>query len=427
MFYRKMKKIGYIHLVMLFSVMLFSQTLNAQNNTNSPYSRYGYGDLSNAVSSNSRAMGGISVGLRDKAQINIANPASYTAMDSLTFLFDGGVTLQNANFSDGTYKMNAKNTSINYFAMQFRFNKMSAMSIGLKPYSNVGYNLSQVYTDDTVEDNYSSLQFQGDGGLHEVYGGIGLKLFKKLSIGANFSYIWGDINHYIQQAFPGNSSAMTFDRTDNVDVRSFKYDFGAQFEHRINSKNTVVLGATFSPKQKLNNDMSVIEELGNATAGYTVTATKYDATYEIPMSIGLGFTYMYDQRLLAGADVTYQKWKDVKFGSEGNMFCDAAKAAVGLQYLPNPYGSSYFSNVKYRLGAYYSLPYYKMGTKRATREFGVSGGFGLPVPRTGSVINLSAQYIRVNGVEASFLDQNILQVTIGLTFNERWFFKRRVN
>lgn len=58
----------------------------AQNNTNSPYTRYGYGHLADQGSSNSKAMGGVAYGLRDGTQVNFANPASYTAVDSLTFI-----------------------------------------------------------------------------------------------------------------------------------------------------------------------------------------------------------------------------------------------------------------------------------------------------------------------------------------------------
>ena len=65
-------------------------------------------------------MGGIAYGLRNGYQINASNPASYTAIDSLTFLFDAGMTLQNANFKDGNVKTNAKNSSFDYLAMQFR-------------------------------------------------------------------------------------------------------------------------------------------------------------------------------------------------------------------------------------------------------------------------------------------------------------------
>ncbi len=105
----------------------------AQNNTNSPYTRYGYGQLADQSFANSKAMGGIAYGLRDGSHINPLNPASYTAIDSLTFLFDGGFSMQNTNFSSEGTKLNAKNSSFDYIAMQFRLHQRVAMSIGLLP------------------------------------------------------------------------------------------------------------------------------------------------------------------------------------------------------------------------------------------------------------------------------------------------------
>lgn len=58
--------------------------------SNSPYSRYGYGLLSNPAFGASEAMGGISYGLRRSQQVNPGNPASYSEIDSLTFIFDMG-------------------------------------------------------------------------------------------------------------------------------------------------------------------------------------------------------------------------------------------------------------------------------------------------------------------------------------------------
>lgn len=83
--------------------------------------------------------------------------------------------------------------------------------------------------------------------------------------------------------------------------------------------------------------------------------------------------------------------------------------------------------MKYRLGAYYSKPYYKIDGVRAADEYGVTAGFGLPIPRTRSVLSLSAQYVRTKGTQAAFLNENTLRICIGVTFNERWFFKRKVD
>ena len=111
---------GYRETLLVLLLTILSGAAVAQNNTNSPYSRYGYGQLSEQGSSNSRAMGGIAYGLRDMYQTNFANPASYTAVDSLTFIFDGAVSLKNTNLSNGTLKRNSKNSSFDYITMQFR-------------------------------------------------------------------------------------------------------------------------------------------------------------------------------------------------------------------------------------------------------------------------------------------------------------------
>ena len=55
-----------------------------------------------------------------------------------------------------------------------------------------------------------------------------------------------------------------------------------------------------------------------------------------------------------------------------------------------------------------------------------TAGFGLPVPRSRSILSISGQFVRISGQEATFENENIFRVSIGLTFNERWFFKRRV-
>ena len=128
-----------------------------------------------------------------------------------------------------------------------------------------------------------------------------------------------------------------------------------------------------------------------------------------------------------GVDVTYQKWGSVTYMNNNNAFCDAYKIAVGGEYIPSLVGRSYLSHVKYRFGAFYSKPYYKIKDSRAANEYGITAGFGLPLPRTRSMLSLSAQYVKTQGTQKAFLTENTLRICIGLTFNERWFFKRKVD
>ena len=432
--------VGFKHTLCALLLTMVTGVAIAQNNTNSPYTRYGYGDLSDQSFGNSKAMGGIAFGLRDGAQINPLNPASYTAIDSLTFLFEGGVSLQNMNVSGGGVKLNAKNSSFDYLAMQFRLHPRVAMSVGLLPFSNVGYNVSSSH-DATPETSpgandatpYSTRSFTGDGGLHQLYGGIAVKVLNNLSLGVNASYFWGDITRTTTILYPATSESYSTILQRGVSISDYKLDFGAQYTLDFNKKHSLTIGAVFSPKHKLNNDYTLV------TQNSTTVSNDLDATFELPNMFGVGLTYNYNRRLTVGVDYSLQQWSKTKFGinavddkgeseefNETYDYCNRHKISVGAEYIPNLIGRSYLSHIKYRLGAYYTTPYYKISGKEAAREYGVTAGFGLPVPRSRSILSISGQFVRVSGQETNFVNENIFRVSIGLTFNERWFFKRRV-
>ena len=79
-----MKKIFAI----LFFLFVGIQTFYSQNNTSSPYSFYGLGSLDFKGTSESRAMGGVSV-YNDSIHMNFKNPASYTGKNMFSFNNEG--------------------------------------------------------------------------------------------------------------------------------------------------------------------------------------------------------------------------------------------------------------------------------------------------------------------------------------------------
>ena len=417
--------IKYRQTLIALLLMVLSGEAVAQNNTNSPYTRYGYGQLADQGSSNSKAMGGVAYALRDKYQINFANPASYTAVDSLTFIFDGGVSLQNTNLSNGTLKQNAKNSSFDYITMQFRASKWAAISMGLLPYANVGYSMGEYETIENSTESYSK-QYSGEGGLHQLYVGTGFKIFKNFSIGANISYLWGDVTRTTSESFPSSTTNFPFTIQTNVGIRSYKLDFGAQYTQAFGKKHSMTLGVVYSPGHNLNNSAYELRVTGSSSSA---TSSQKDivADFGIPTTYGVGLAYMYNNRLTVAADGMIQNWDKVAYMGEKDVFCKRAKVALGAEYIPNPIGRSYLAHVKYRIGAYYSKPYYKIFGERAANEYGLTAGFGLPIPRTRSIISLSAQYVKTAGTNPAFLDENTLRICVGVTFNERWFFKRKVD
>ena len=96
----------------LFICLSIGLVAFAQNGTSSPYSRFGYGILGDNAIGAQRAMGGVGYALHNNRQINVMNPASYASMDSLTFLFDIGLTYQNTITKEGSLKENSQSAYI---------------------------------------------------------------------------------------------------------------------------------------------------------------------------------------------------------------------------------------------------------------------------------------------------------------------------
>lgn len=161
---------------------------NGTNGTNSPYSQYGLGILSDQSQSVGHAMGGLGFGLRAGTYSNTLNPASYSAVDSLTMLFDVGAFGQISNFKEGNVKRNAKNADFEYAVATFRLRKSLGMTLGLLPYTTVGY--SYVSSESVNESSSNVGTYSGTGGLHQALLGLGWNPWKGLSVGVNASYLW---------------------------------------------------------------------------------------------------------------------------------------------------------------------------------------------------------------------------------------------
>lgn len=413
-------------------LLLVAAIAMAQSGSNSPYTRYGFGQLSDQSFGNSKAMGGIAYGLRNGLHINASNPASYSAVDSLTFILDAGMSLQNANFKEGSVKTNAKNSTIDYVAMQFRLFKGLGFTAGFLPYSIVGYNMNKtnnISTDEYGNPIKSLANFTGDGSIQQVFVGLGYQVFKNLSVGANFSYLYGDITHTASTTF-NNTNATSSVRADKISINDYKLDFGLQYTQRFGKQHAVTLGGVYSLGHDMNsNGYKYLETYDSNSNLQSQTVDTLSNAFSLPATIGMGVTYVYDNRLTVGFDYTLQNWEDIKFFNQKDAFQNRSKVSIGAEYLPDPIGRNYLSRMRYRVGAYYSDPYAKVNGQEGAREYCVSFGLGFPLStyQGRSILNISGQYVKVSPKTKGLLEENYLRINIGLTFNERWFMKWRVD
>ena len=206
----------------------FNHVQAQSNGTNSSYSRFGLGLPTDQSQSFNRSMGGVAQGLRSSYRINLQNPASYSAIDSLTFIFDVGLSVQRTFMKQDGMSKTLNNTSFDFVNAAFRLRKNLGMSLGFVPYTRIGYSF---YTDKPAKNDATIITHQEfkssdtsgtqtTGGLHQAYIGAGWEPLKGFSIGANFGILWGNINHYMQESTTQNGATLSADNIRVYDTSS---------------------------------------------------------------------------------------------------------------------------------------------------------------------------------------------------------------
>lgn len=390
----------------------------AQGSSTSPYSRVGYGLLSDNASSIQRSMGGVGYAMQNGRVVNAMNPASYSQVDSLTFLWDVGVDLTNLWSKENGKKGYNFGGGLDYLTGQFRITKRFGGSLGLVPFSSVGYTFGSKL------DNGEEYR-GGSGGLAQLYLGAGYELFKGLSLGANVSYLFGTTTNSTSVT---DESSAVFNRV--MEVRDWNVQVGLQYALRLGAADRLVFGATYQPCKSLHGHtwgtLYDLQDNNIDTVGYTSLKGKY----ELPHTIGVGVSYEWNHRLLGEVDFTYQKWGDAKYTplqgfEEGGMkFDNRWKAAAGLQYTPNRRGS-YVGAMMFRVGGFYNHDYMNIRGNNV-RDYGASIGVGLPVPNGKTTINIGLEWKHRYTAPTSLIKEDYLNITIGVNVNEMWFWKNKI-
>ncbi len=393
---------------------------SAQNSTVSPYSRFGYGILNDNATSAQSAMGGVGYAMSSGRQINVMNPASYARIDSLTFLFDMGMNLRsqwaNETASDGKRLSEKQLTGgLNYITMQFPLSKRVGMSLGVLPYTSVGYDFNN-----KVDNGYTVRN--GQGSINQAYAGLAVRLVGGLSVGANMSYLFGNLQNDIYAVV---SSSETSLYQHEMQVRDYRLQGGVQYVQPIGN-DRLTLGFTYSPAKDLAGKINTYtyNVVGSNTSEQSSLSATIGSNYALAESYGAGINYAHGDRWMLEADYTYQPWSKVKFNGVAGALANRTKIAVGAQYQPSARGS-YLDRIQYRAGAF-STNDYLMVKGNNVREYGASMGLGLPVPGFKSVISVSLGWLHRQATPNPLVKENYLNLTLGVNFNEMWFRKSRI-
>lgn len=419
-FFRKLNP----YVLGLLVLLLPLSGMQAQNRINMPYSIYGVGEVRFNEFHQNMGMGGLSQGFRSNMFVNDVNPASYTATDSTSFIFD--ITTLTHFYEQKTSALSQQSDyiSLGNISMSFPVTNWWGVGAGIKPYSLVGYKIRD-YDEHPLAGRVSYL-YEGSGGLNQVFLGTAINPFGGLSLGVNASYIFGNLAHeasvIADTVFMYRTNALN---TNNV--RGWMLGLGAQYQFKFSENRQLTIGATYGNQTELN--LEATETLRRRQPGVvaydTISHRIFDGgTLSLPQYYGAGLFADINRNWAAGIDYQWQNWDSFAMTGQQTNFNNSYQLATGVQYSPTVETySTFFHRMRYTAGLKYGQSYLT-DENDPLDEFGITFGMHIPVRRAMSGIKIGFEYNRRGSVDNNYMQENFYRINIGLNIWERWFLRR---
>lgn len=399
----------------------------SQNTSNTPYSQFGLGQVLNNSSVINIGMGGLRNGLRYDNAINISNPASLSALRFTTY--EAGAFSNFTKFNSNTASAQRLNVGMSYIKVAFPVSNKLGLSFGLVPLSGIGYE-SRVQT--TLSDTPVTNVYKGDGGLNQFYIATSYEIIKGLSLGVNANYLFGSINRSKANEFPDSLNFYNIRQTNSTYVGSLLMNFGLQYTYDLSDDRYLTFGLAGNTNTSLNATRSTLSKR------YVVSSTGFEATIDtventedkkgkilFPMLSSFGASYGKVNQFMIGADISMGQWSNLELYGVKQNLKNTMDVSVGGFFIPkyNAVGN-YFKLIEYRLGVNYANSYVNINGENIN-QYSVNWGFGLPLPRSASRINLGFEYGSRGTKNAGLIQEEFFNVHLGLNFCDKWFLKRK--
>ncbi len=380
----------------------------------------------------SLGMGGVGTAMRDNNAIFFSNPASYSSLDTTSFIFDFGVDYSiNSLKSDGI-KYTSEDMNFDHLLLGFPIAKGWGLATGIIPVSNGYYTLYEsVNYGNTSYDpaigSYSSYH-KGDGGFNKFFIGSGVMINKNFSAGVNMTLLFGSINRANQFVFDDLYNSYHISKTEDLRLGGISFDYGIQYTASLKDDHFFNAGVSLSSGKYYK---SKYEQL---LLRYTAYSTKDTINYInddstpafMPGTLRLGVAFGKKNKLTASIDYVSTKWTKSKIpGFNGNA-ADTRYVLFGAEYIPDKFSNySYMKRIEYRVGGHFGNNYLIINGEQI-KEIGASFGVGIPMRRSLSETNVFFDYSRKYGSPVNNLHaENFYTIGISLNLYDWWFVKRK--
>ena len=418
-------------IVIILMFIAFAFDLGAQNTISSPYSKYGIGDNVGFTNTINASIGGIYNGLRRNNFVNYQNPASYSAIDTQSFVFDIGFYSNNRVLRSQNAKSSGNTGGLSHILFAFPLSKTLKMAGGLIPVSIIDFSASESYPTDSIIGSHK-FTYDGEGGIHKVMLGLSYQptFFDNLSLGVNAEYLFGNYYRSSSLTFPDSANMLSSRVEYNYTISSFNLNFGLQYFQTLKNGDALTFGLNYVLPANLPTDNQYRHYTFTSTAGVETIkdSIKYENTtgkIKLPQSLGVGLSYERKNKFLLGLDFGYSQWSHFSIHEVNypEILKDNYNFNIGCEYKPNIYGK-YFEKIAYRFGLNYQTGMITIQNTDIS-QIGVSLGFGLPIKKIGTQVNLYLEYGKRGTKHDNLIREDYLRVGVSFSAKDRWFFKRK--
>ena len=402
----------------------------------SPYSIFGIGDISKEGTSYNKSMGGVGIATRNKRVINYLNPAAVTARDSLSFMADFGLQQSNKVFRQGDIRSAHNTFNIYDFVMTFPIYRSSAFMVGITPFSDVGYDFSSYERNQDIIGNTGNISYDsyGIGSVYQVFLGAGVTFWKRLSLGAEVIYYFGNIDKVTNMKY-SNSSYRSINSGSDLVVNGTTGKFGLQYEQKLGSDVSMIVGATYKLGTKMKGYSTNYRYANQDSVSDTLTYkvdTLGTGNVRFADEIGVGISFKGGDKWSAEFNYLRSDWRNTGMDTQAG-FSSIGEAKftstvshsfrAGFEYTPNRNDIRYyFKKCSYRAGVYYDKSYYKLDG-HDVNSMGMTLGLTLPVPRLYNGISLGVDFGQKSSTRYNMIRERYAMFVIGFNIHDLWFRK----
>ena len=419
----------------LFSIILLIGN-SARAQENSPYSRYGLGDMVPGQNIVNRAMGGVSAAYYDPVTVNFMNPASYARLKYTTFDVGIDYTGRTLKATDPVRTLNSGYLIPSYIQVGLPLSKKNnwGMNIGLRPVTRINYELQQTTRLPGIDSVLTS--FSGQGGSYQAYLGTGIGS-KHFTVGVNAGYTFGSKNYITERIFINDSVLYQKGKwADSTFFGGLFVQAGMQYSTRISKSYTLKLGAYAHFKNSLNASRDIIRETFeyNSSSGETQKDSVYRSKNNkgkiiAPPTYGGGITIEKDLAWSISAEYSLSQWTDYRYYDQKDEVKDSWVFRMGGSVIPNYKSTGYWAQVQYRAGFYIGPDY--VTVNKNLPAYAITFGASFPVRKYGYSL-YSGQYTSINtafeigarGNKSNSLRETFYRISVGLSLSDIWFIKR---